>query len=144
MAKDSFACPDCGATFGSKWALTEHAKSCPVKQNAELRRVQEKLDDQKSRVEKWIAESYRNAARAFAFYHNGNAEQAQMMHKWFAEDFDYRIRDLEVLSEGVSQAQRVHFPRMTRLASDVALLLEQAKDLAWMLSTLNRKYGVLV
>ena len=141
MAKDTFACPDCGATFGSKWALTEHAKSCPVKQSAELRRVQEKLEDQKARVEKWIVECYRHAARAFSAYHNGRVEEARMMHKWLAEDFDYRIADLERFSEGVAQAQRVHFPRMSRLTREVPLLVEQTKDLASMLSTLNQKYG---
>ena len=144
MAKENFVCPDCGATFGSKWALTDHATSCPVKKNAELRRAQEKLNDKKARVEKWIEESYRNAARAFSFYHNGNVEQARMMHKWLAEDFDYRVRDLEDLSDGIAQAQRVYFPNMTRLASDVKLLVEQTKDLASILSTLNDKYGVLL
>ena len=142
MAKDSFVCPDCGEKFGAKWTLTDHGKSCPVKQSAELRRVQEQLEWQKSRVESWIKESYRSAARAFSAYHNSELEMATRMHQWFAEDFDLRIRDLEVLSDAVGQAQRVHFPRMSRLASDVALLLEQAKELASMLSTLNRDYGV--
>lgn len=142
MAKETFACSDCGTEFGSKWARTEHEKSCPVKQSAELRRVQEQFEWHKARIEQWIHESYRSVARAFTAYHNSDLETGRRMHQWFAEDFSNRVRDLESLSDAVSQAQRAHFPRMSRLSSDVALLLEQARDLAGMLSTLNRDYGV--
>lgn len=142
MAKsETYACADCGTEFGSKWARTEHEKNCLVKQSAELRRIQEQLEWKRSRIERWLEESYRSAARSFTAYHNSNGEEGRRMHQWLAEDFSDRVRDLSELSEAVNQAQRVHFPRMSRLASDVTLLLEQAKELAAILSTLNRDYG---
>lgn len=138
---ESFACADCGTEFGSKWARTEHEKSCLVRQSAELRRIQEHFEWKRSRIERWVEESYRSAARAFAAYHNSEVEEGGRMHQWLAGDFDERVRDLEALSEAVNQAQRAHFPRMSRLASDLALLLEQTRELATILSTLNRDYG---
>lgn len=138
---ETYACADCGTEFGSKWARTEHEKNCLVKQSAELRRTQEQLEWKRSRIERWLEESYRSAARAFTAYHNSNQEEARRLHKWLSEDFNDRVRDLSELSEAVNQAQRIHFPRMSRLASDVALLLEQAKDLAAIVSTLHRDYG---
>lgn len=141
MAKETFPCPDCGTEFGSKWARTDHEKSCPVKQSAELRRIQEQLEWKRARIERWIHESYVNAARSFAAYHNGHAEQGRRTHQWLAEDFDNAIRDLELLGDGVNQASKAYFPRLNKLRGDVALLVEQAQDLTSILATLNRAYG---
>lgn len=138
---EACGCADCGTEFGSKWARTEHEKSCLVKQSAELRRIQEQLEWRRSRIERWIEESYRSAARAFAAYHDAQREEGQRMHLWFAEDFDDRVRDLEALGDALTQAHKTHYPRLSRLSSDVALLLEQAKELASILATLNRDYG---
>jgi DNA repair exonuclease SbcCD ATPase subunit len=142
MAKgETFLCPDCGTEFGSKWARTEHERSCPVKQSAELRRIQEQLEWKRARIERWIQESYRSAARAFAAYHNHQVENGRRMHQWLAEDFHSSIRDLELLSDGVNQASKTHFPRLNKLRSDVTLLVEQVQDLTAILSVLNRDYG---
>lgn len=138
----SQTCADCGMEFGSAWARTEHTKTCPVKQGAELRRVQEQLEWKRTRIVRWVEDSYQSAARAFTAYHNGQTEMAHRFHEWLAEDFTERVRDLEALSDAVAQAQRIHYPRMTRVASDVALLLDQANELASILSTLHRAYGV--
>ncbi len=139
---ESFVCSDCGTAFGSKWARTDHEKHCPVKQSAELRRVHEQLEWKRSRIERWIHESYQYAARAFAAYHNGEVEHGRRMHQWVAEDFSSTVHELEGLSEGVTQAHKAHFPRLSKLRSDVALLLEQAQELTAILATLNRDYGV--
>jgi hypothetical protein len=140
--QETYPCPDCGTEFGSKWARTEHERNCPVRQSAELRRIQEQLEWKRSRIERWIHESYLSAARAFAAYHNDEVSNGQRLHQWLAEDFSNAIRDLETLSEGVNQASKVHFPRLNKLRSDVALLVEQAQDLTSILTTLNREYGV--
>ena len=139
---ETATCPDCGTEFGSKWARADHAKHCPVQQSAELRRMQEQLEWKRTRIVRWVEESYQSAVRAFTAYHNGQTELAHRFHGWLAEDFPDRVRDLEALSDAVAQAQRVHFPRMSRLTSDVALLLDQANELASILSTLHRDYGV--
>ena len=52
------------------------------------------------------------------------------------------VHELEGLSEGVTQAHKAHFPRLSKLRSNVALLLEQAQELTTLLTTLNRDYGV--
>ena len=141
---ESFVCPDCGTAFGSKWARTDHEKQCPVQRSAELRRIQEQLEWKRSRIERWIHEAYRSAARAFAAYHNGETEHGRRLHQWLAEDFSSTVHDLEQLSEGVTQANKVHFPRLNKLRSDVALLLEQAQDLTAILGALNRDYGARI
>lgn len=138
---DSYACPDCGTEFGSSWARTDHAKHCPVKHSTELRRVQEQLEWKRARIERWIQESYRSAARSFAAYHNGEVEHGRRLHQWLAEDFSSTIHELELLSDGVNQANKAHFPRLSKLRSEVSLLLEQAQDLTAVLGTLNRDYG---
>lgn len=140
---ETYDCPDCGTAFGSKWARTDHEKSCPVKQSAELRRVQEQLEWKRSRIERWIHEGYLCAARAFAAYHNDQVEHGRRMHQWLAEDFTNTVQELEQLSDGV-QAHRALFPRLSKLRSDVALLLEQTQDLTVILATLNRDYGARI
>lgn len=139
---ETYPCPDCGVAFGSKWARTEHERSCPVRHSAELRRIQEQLEWKRARIERWVHESYLNAARAFAAYHNGDVASGQRMHQWLAEDCNNTIRDLEDLSDGVAQANQIHFPRWSKLRADVALLVDQAKDLTSILTTLNQAYGV--
>ena len=142
MAKpETFACADCGTAFGSKWARTDHEKHCPVKQSTELRRVQEQLEWKRARIERWIHESYLSAARSFAAYHNGEVEHGRRLHQWLAEDFGNSIHELEMLSDGVAQAHKALFPRLSKLRTDVALLLDQARDLTSILGTLNRDYG---
>lgn len=138
---ESFACPDCGTEFGSKWARTDHEKHCPVKQSAELRRIQEQLEWKRARIERWIHESYLSAARSFAAYHNGESEHGRRLHQWLAQDFSSTVQELELLSDGVTQANKAHFPRLNKLRSDVTMLLEQAQDLTSILATLNRDYG---
>lgn len=137
----TYPCADCGTEFGSKWAKEEHERHCPVRQSAELRHTQEQLEWKRSRIERWIHESYLSAARAFAAYHNGEKAGGQRLHQWLAEDFTSAIRDLETLSQGVEQASKVHFPRLNKLRADVKLLLDQAQDLTSILATLNRDYG---
>jgi hypothetical protein len=139
---ETHACEDCGAAFGSRVALSDHARRCPVRQDVELRRVQENLEWKHLRIERWLQEGYRSAARAFAAYHAQATEHAQLLHRWIAEDFQNSVRDLEELSEAVNAASKVHFPRMNKLRADVGLLLEQAQDLTAILATLNRDYGV--
>lgn len=139
--KESFACPDCGTEFGSAWARTDHTKHCPVRQSTELRRIQEQLEWKRTRIERWIQESYRSAARSFAAYHNGEVEHGRRLHGWLAQDFASTVYELEQLSDGVTQASKAHFPRLSKLRSDVTLLLEQAQDLTSILATLNRDYG---
>jgi hypothetical protein len=138
---ETYPCPDCGTEFDSKWARTAHEKSCPVKQSLELRRLQEQLEWRRLRIERWLGESYRSVARSFAAYHNGEVESGQRMHQWFAEDFQDQVRNLEALGDALSQANKTHFPRLNKLRSDVALLVEQAQELASILATLNRDYG---
>ena len=139
---EAFVCPDCGTAFGSKWARTDHEKHCPVKQSAELRRIQEQLEWKRSRIERWLHEGYLCAARAFAAYHNDQVEHGRRMHQWLAEDFTSTVQELEQLSEGITQASQAFFPRLNKLRLDVALLLEQTQDLTAILATLNRDYGV--
>ena len=142
MAKtESYVCPDCGTEFGSGWARTDHEKHCPVRQNAELRRVQEQLEWRRARIERGIQESYRSAARSFAAYHNGEVEHGRRLHGWLAQDFSTTVYELEQLSDGVTQAHKVHFPRLSKLRSEVSLLLEQAQDLTAILAALGRDYG---
>ncbi|MFO0580607.1 MAG: hypothetical protein U1A78_42085 [Polyangia bacterium] len=138
---ETHLCTDCGQALGSRAALLDHGRSCPVKHSAELRRIQEQFEWQRGRIERWIQESYRSAARAFAAYHNGETEHGQRQHQWLAEDFLNTVRDLEHLGDAVSAASKVHFPRLSKLRSDVGLLVEQAQDLTAILATLNREYG---
>ena len=138
---ETYACADCGTTFGSAWARTDHEKHCPVKHSSELRRLQEQLEWKRSRIERGIHESYRSAARSFAAYHNGEVEHGRRLHQWLAEDFSSTLAELELLSDGVNQASQAHFPRLNKLRSEVALLLEQAQDLTSILSALHRDYG---
>jgi hypothetical protein len=142
VAPETWVCADCGTAFGSKWARTDHEKICAVRQSVELRRIQEQLEWKRARIERWVQESYTSAARAFAAYHNGNTVLGQRLHKWLAEDFDSTVRDLEVLSQGISQVGKTHYPRVAKLRSDVGLLVEQTKDLTSILETLNRIQGV--
>lgn len=139
--KETFACPDCGTEFGSKWARTEHEKLCAVRQSSELRRVQEQLEWKRARIERSIHSSYSTAARCFTAYHDGNGEQGQRLHTWLGEDFDSTIRELQSLCDSLIQESKVHFPRLSKLRSDVALLVEQAQEIRAMLATLNRDFG---
>jgi hypothetical protein len=41
--EQTYSCVACEHSFGSKWALEDHAKNCPVKRNAELARIHEAL-----------------------------------------------------------------------------------------------------
>jgi len=135
------SCPDCGMEFGSAWAVTNHQRTCPVRQSHELRRIQENLEWKRGRIERWLHESYASAARAFAAYHNGHLEEARRLHQWVAEDFESTIAELTALSEGVAQAGSSHYPRLAKLRGDVKLHLEQAQDLRLILETLQRDYG---
>ena len=74
-------------------------------------------------------------------YHNGEVEHGRRLHDWLAQDFASTVYELEQLSDGVTQANKAHFPRLNKLRSDVTLLLEQAQDLTSILATLNRDYG---
>ena len=74
----------------------------------------------------------------------GVVEHGRRLHQWLAEDFGNSIHELEMLSDGVAQAHKALFPRLSKLRTDVALLLDQARDLTSILGTLNRDYGARI
>jgi len=138
MAKsEGLACSYCETEFGSKWARTEHEKTCLVKQSGELQRVQEALEWKREQVKKNADECYRYAARGFTAQHEGRREEAQRFLSWLAEDFDRLVQNLEELNQGTIEASKVHFPRMERMKREVGTLIEQAKDLQAIATTLN-------
>lgn len=127
--EQTYGCIACEQTFASKWALTEHDKSCPVRRSGELTRVQEALEWKKGRIEKSADECYRYAARAFAAHQQGRNEEARRFLAWLTEECAQAVASLDELSRGVTEASRTHFPRMERLQREVSALIEQAKDL---------------
>lgn len=138
MAKsEGMACSYCETEFGSKWARTEHEKTCLVKQSGELQRVQEALEWKREQVKKTADECYRYAARSFMAQHEGRREEAQRFLSWLTEDFNRLVQNLEELNQGTIEASKVHFPRMERMKREVGTLIEQAKDLQAIAATLN-------
>lgn len=135
--RDGFACSYCETEFGSKWARTEHEKTCLVKQSAGLQRVQEALEWKHENVRKIVDECYRYAARSFTAQHATRREEAQRFQSWLAQDFERLVQNLEELNQGVLEASRSHFPRMERMRQQVGLLIEQAKDLQAIRDTLD-------
>jgi hypothetical protein len=79
----SYACAACEQIFGSKWALDDHAKNCPVRRNAELARIQEALEWKQSRIESSVGICYRYAARGFLEY---NANQNKLAQRLLAKE----------------------------------------------------------
>jgi hypothetical protein len=136
--EQTHTCTACEQTFGSKWALTEHEKTCPVRRSGEATRVQEALEWKKGRIQKSAEECYRYAARSFAAHHQGRHEEARRFLDWLTQEFGQSLGSLEELNQGVIEASRVHFPRMERLKREVGTLIEQAKDLESITSVLNR------
>jgi hypothetical protein len=126
----SYACAACEQIFGSKWALDDHAKNCPVRRNAELARIQEALEWKQSRIESSVGICYRYAARGFLAYHTGRPEEARRFRDWFVDEYQQSLDNLKQLSSGLREASRLLFPRLERMSREVESLLEQAKDLA--------------
>src|SRR5436305_1842690 len=136
--EQSYPCSACEQSFGSKWALTEHAKSCPVKRNAELLRIQEALAWKQERIERAVGLCYRYAARAFSAHYIARVEEARQFRDWFVEEFQQSAAELEQLSHGLREASSLLFPRLERMKREVGTLLEQVKDLQAIGSVMNR------
>jgi len=137
----SHSCASCEQTFGSKWALTEHAKSCPVKRNAELARIHEALAWKQERVERAIGLCYRYAARAFAAHHSARLEEAHRFRQWFTEEYQEAAGELEQLHSGLLAASKLLFPRLERMKREAGTLLEQIKDLVAIDAVMNRLFA---
>ena len=123
-------CTACEQTFGSKWALDEHQKTCPVRRLGDLKRVQEALEWKKGRIEQSIGECYRYAARSFATHHQVRPAEAVRFLDWLEAEVEQVSLALEDLNQALAEANQPHFPRLTRLRTDVGLLMEQVKDLS--------------
>lgn len=140
-AKPVHLCSSCGTEFGSRWALTEHDKTCPVKKNAELRRVQESLQTQIQNLQGRITLMFGWAARSFANYHRQQLTHARLFHQWIHEDLHQALRDVESLSRMLQENSKVHFPLLSNLNREAGLALEQLKDLSTILETLTGAFG---
>lgn len=125
----SYSCALCEQTFGSKWALNDHAKRCPVQLNAVLARMYEALVWKQARIETSVGLCYRYAARGLVAHHNARREEAHRFKDWFAEEYQQSVDGLEQLSDGMQEVSAVFFPRLERMKREVSLLFEQAKDL---------------
>lgn len=124
----SYACAACEQSFGSQWALNDHAKSCPVKRNATLARTYETLVWKQARIETSVGLCYRYAARGLVALHNARPEEAHRFKDWFA-DYRQAVEGLEQLSDGMREVGAALFPRLERMKREVNLLFEQAQDL---------------
>lgn len=134
----SYPCADCGAAFGSQWARSEHARSCPVTQSAELRRLQAGLESRQHSLRVEVEACYRYAARAFAAHHEDRAEEARRFLTWLTEDFERLVANLTTLGEDLASAGRTLFPRLESTKREVGTLIEQARDLRAIAETLTR------
>ena len=135
--EQSQICSACEQSFGSKWALTEHAKSCPVKRNAELVRIQEALAWKHERIERAVGICYRYAARALVAHHIAHSNEARRFRDWFTEEFEQSVAELELLGGGLREASQFLFPRLERMKREVNALREQVKDLQIIGSVMN-------
>lgn len=122
-------CAACEQAFGSKWAMQEHARSCPARRNAELVRAAEALAWKQEQIERAVGLCYRYAARAFAAHHSGRADEARLFRKWLVDDLAQGVTALAELGSGLREARRVQFPRLGRMNREVGTLLEQASEL---------------
>lgn len=134
----SYLCADCGAAFGAQWAKTDHARTCPVAQSAELRRVQAALEAKQHSLRAEVDTCYRYAARAFAAHHERRADEARRFLTWLTEDFERLVASLTALSDEVTAARRTQFPRMETTQREVGTLIEQARDLRAIAATLSQ------
>jgi hypothetical protein len=134
----SYSCAACEQTFVAKWALDEHAKSCPVKRNAELARIHEALVWKHARIEASVGLCYRYAARGLVAHHSARPDEAHRFNEWFADEYQQSINGLEQLINGIREAGTVLFPRLERMKREVSSLFEQAKDLAAIGAVMNR------
>lgn len=139
--KPAFPCAACGLEFGSRWALTEHDKTCPVKRNAELRRVQESLDTQLQELQGRITLMFGWAARSFANYHAEHLTHARLFHQWITDDLGRAVQDAQRLSQAIQDNSRIHFPFLSKVNKDVGLVIEQLADLTMILQTLTSAFG---
>ena len=135
--EQSYSCASCEQTFGSKWALTEHKRSCPVQRNAELARMQDALTWKQARIDQSVGLCYRYCARAFVAHHIGRAEEARRFRDWFNEEFHQLIDELEQLRSGLMEATKLLFPRLERMTREVGTLVEQLKDLTTIGAVMN-------
>lgn len=134
----SYLCADCGASFGSTWAKTDHVRSCPVATSAELRRVQAALETKQGSLRGEVDTCYRYAARAFAAHHEAREDEARRFLSWLTEDFERLVVSLTMLSDEVAAARRTQFPRLEATQREVGTLIEQARDLHAITATLSR------
>jgi len=125
-----YVCAACELILGSKWALDEHTKSCPVRRNAELVRIQETLAWKQSRVEASIGICYRYAARGFLAHHSARPEEAARFRIWLGDEYQQLVDNMDQLVGGMREASQILFPRLERMTREVKTLLEQAKELA--------------
>lgn len=131
-------CAACEQTFGSKWALSEHGKSCAVRRDGELARIAETLAWKRERIERSVGLCYRYAARAFAAHHNARVDEARRFRDWCNDEAQQAVGELAELSRGMREASRLLFPRLERMGREVSTLLEQAQDLQAIGSVMNR------
>ena len=134
---NSYPCSMCGVVLGSQWALSQHAKSCPVGQSAELRRVQDRLESKERSLRAEVDTCYRYAARAFAAHHEARPEEASRFFTWLTEDFERLVHSLHGLSDELAAAHRALFPRLEATKRAVGTLIEQARDLQAIAATLT-------
>lgn len=139
--KPTHLCPSCGLEFGSKWALAEHDKTCPVKRNADLRRVQEALTSQLESLRRKVTLMFAWAARSFANYHAQHLTHARLFHQWNQEDLGRSLQDVESLTRTLEENSQVHYPFLSSLNREAGLLIEQLKDLSMILETLTNAFG---
>lgn len=139
--KLAFPCAACGTEFGSNRARAEHDKTCPVKRNAELRRIQESLQSQVEDLQRRITLMFGWAARSFANYHAQHLTHARLYHRWIQEDLYQSLRDVESLSHVLQEHSKAYFPYLSKLNREAGLLIEQLKDLSMILETLTSVFG---
>lgn len=113
--EQTYSCVGCEQMFGSKWALHEHAKNCPVKRNAELARIHEALAWKQERNEQSVNLCYRYAARGFLAHHNARDEEARRFRDWFGEEYRQSIDELTLLSRGVQEANKLLLATPSRI-----------------------------
>lgn len=139
--KLAFPCAACGTDFGSNRARAEHDKTCPVKRNAELRRIQESLQSQVEDLQRRITLMFGWAARSFANYHAQHRTHAHLYHRWIQEDLYRSLQDVESLNRLLQEHSKAYFPSLSKLNREAGLLIEQLKDLSMIQETLTSVFG---